>query len=113
MPSVLLLAPTGVAASNINGITIHSGLNTPFGGKLIPLRDKYSAKLRNNYSEVEIVIIGNTSKASGKFFHQICKFPYERFSSLQDVPFGGKSVLLCADLYQLLPVQGKPVFMFN
>ena len=29
------------------------------------------------------------------------------------MPFGGKSGLVCGDLYQLPPVQAKPVFMFN
>ena len=31
----------------------------------------------------------------------------------QDISFGGKSVLVSGDLYQLPPVQEKPVFMFN
>ena len=35
-PNVLVLAPTGVAAININGTTIHSGLNIPCRGKLMP-----------------------------------------------------------------------------
>ena len=33
-PRILLLAPTGVAAININGTTIHSGLGINVGGKL-------------------------------------------------------------------------------
>ena len=38
-PRVLLLAPTGVAAININGNTIHSALHIPCKGKLLPLND--------------------------------------------------------------------------
>lgn len=54
---ILLLVPVGVTASNINGITIFSGLNIPFFVKLIPLSNKNRAKHRNKYSKVEIVII--------------------------------------------------------
>lgn len=101
---ILLLVPVGVTASNINGITICSGLNIPFCGKLIPLSNKNRARHRNKYSKVEIVIIYEISKGSGKFFHQIQKCPNERFSSLQDISFGEKPVTFCEDFYQLLPV---------
>ena len=37
----------------------------------------------------------------------------EIFCSGQDFPFGGKSVSVCRDLYQILPVRAKPVFIFN
>ena len=42
-PEVLLMAPTGVAAINIDGTTIHTALNIPVGhfGKNLPsLSDK-------------------------------------------------------------------------
>ena len=45
-PRILLLAPTGVAAININGTTIHSGLRINVGGKLYPLREQHRAALR-------------------------------------------------------------------
>ena len=35
-PEVLVLEPTGIAAININGTVIHSDLNIPCRGKLIP-----------------------------------------------------------------------------
>ena len=35
------------------------------------------------------------------------------FCPEQDFPFGGKSVLVCGDLYQLPQVRAKPVFPFN
>ena len=112
-PRVLVVAPTGVSVININGTTIHSGLNIPCRSKLMPLSDKNCAELRNKYSEVQIVIIDEISMVSGKLLYQIHKRLNEIFNPQQDIPFGGKSVLICRDLYQLPPVQAKPVLMFN
>ena len=50
---------------------------------------------------------------SNKLFYQIHKRLNEIFSPRQDVPFGGKSVLVCGALCQLPPVRAKPVFTFN
>ena len=44
-PGILLLAPTGVAAINFNGVTIHSGLGIYVGSKLCPLNDQQRAAL--------------------------------------------------------------------
>ena len=107
-----MLALTGIPAISINGTTIHSGLNIPCRGKLILLSDKNRAELRNKYSNVQIVIIDEISMVSGKLLYQIHKRLNEIFSPQQDIPFDGKSVLVCGDLCQLPPVQGKPVFMF-
>ena len=60
-PRVLVLMHTGVPAININGTTIHSGLNIPCRCKLMPLSNKNCAELRNKYSEVQIVIIDEIS----------------------------------------------------
>ena len=51
-PRILLLAPTGVAAIDINGTTIHSGLGINVGGKLYPLSQQHRAALRNILSKV-------------------------------------------------------------
>ena len=112
-PRVLLLAPTGVASININGNTVHFGLYIPCRGKLLPLNDGNKAELRNKYSEVELVIIDEISMVSSKLFNQIHKSLNEIFSPGQDVPFGGKSLLVRGDLCQLPPVRAKPVFTFN
>ena len=50
---------------------------------------------------------------SGKLLYQVHRRLNEIFHPLQDIPFGGKAVLVCGDFYQLPPVQGKPVFMFD
>ena len=60
-PRVLLLAPTGVAAININSNTVHSGFHIPCRGKLLPLNDADKPELRNKYSEVELAIIDKIS----------------------------------------------------
>ena len=50
---------------------------------------------------------------SSNLFHHIHKRLNEIFSPGQDVPFGGKPVLVCGDLCQLPPVPAKPLFTFN
>ena len=39
-PYVIRAAPTGMAASNIDGITLHSAVKLNFGNSYIPLADK-------------------------------------------------------------------------
>ena len=64
MPKVLILAPTGVAAININGTTINSGLSIPHyvNRYTLPrLSDSERGRLRNLYSEILVVLIDETS----------------------------------------------------
>ena len=70
-PRILLLAPTGVAAININGTTIHSGLGINVGGKLYPLSEQHRAALRNKLSEVRLIIIDEISMVSSVLFFQV------------------------------------------
>ena len=48
-PRVLLPSPTGVAAVNINGNVVHSGLHAPCRDTLLPSNVANKAKLRNKY----------------------------------------------------------------
>ena len=112
-PRALLLAPTGVAAININRNTIHSGLHIPCRGKILPLNNANKAEFRNKYSEMELLVTDEISMVSVKLFYQIHKYLNEIFSPGQDIPFGRKSIAVCGDLYQPPPVNAKPVFTFN
>ena len=59
-PKVLVLLPTGVAAININGTTINSGISIlPYvnGYTLRRLSDSEQGRLRNLYSEVLVLLI--------------------------------------------------------
>ena len=66
-PKVMLVAPTGVGAINIEGMTIHSGLGIPIGhhGKHVSrLGDKMRSKLRSKLSELCVVILDEISMVS-------------------------------------------------
>ena len=66
-PKVLILAPTGVAAINVNRTTINSGLSIPPYVKrytLQRLSDSEQGRLRNLYSEVLVVLIDEISMVS-------------------------------------------------
>ena len=66
-PKVLLFAPTGVAAININETAINSGLSIPpyVNGYTLPrLSDSERGRLRNLYSEVLVVLIDEISMVS-------------------------------------------------
>ena len=110
---LLVPAPTGIAATNINGTTIHFGLNIPCWCKLMLLSDKNCEELRNKYSKVQIVIIDEISMLSGKLLYQIHKRLKEIFSSQKDIPFWWKVGVGLWRLVSLSQVQANPVFMFN
>ena len=106
---ILVLAPTGVAAVNVNGTTLHSGLVIPTRGKLYPLSDKTKTSLRIKLSCIELIVIDEISMVSNKLFREVDLRLRKIFCC--DLLFGGKPIILCGDLYQLPPVQGKPVYV--
>ena len=64
LKNVLLLAPTGVSAININWITIHSALNMPINCRsrnLSKLSDCKRSELKNMLSDIQVVIINEIS----------------------------------------------------
>ena len=112
-PRVLILAPTGVAAINVNGNTIHSGLGIPVGNfrKSIPkLNDKKRSTLRRQLSEVKVIVIDEISMVSNYLLLHIHQRLKEIFGTLEDTPFSGISILAFGDFYQLPPINARPVY---
>ena len=111
---VLMLAPTGVAAVNVNGATIHSAL--ALSPKLnyiqgIPkLSDKKRCMLQKKYSQLSVIIIDKISMVSNKLLLNVHQRLVEIFGCSLDIPFAGISVIACGDFYQLPPIQQEPVF---
>lgn len=108
---ILVLAPTGVAAINVDGTTIHSGLTIPTRGKLFPLSDKSKTSLRLKLSCVELIMNDEISMVNSRLFKDIDLRLREVFAC--DKPFGGKPIILCGDQYQLPPVNGRPIYVHD
>ena len=60
-PRILILAPTGVTAINIDGTTINTALGINVGHTLYPLNDRQRGILRNKLSEIKFIIIDEIS----------------------------------------------------
>ena len=112
-PTVLLLAPAGIAAINIDGNTINSGLaisKNIFGDHLGPLFDERKTSLRIKLSRLKLIIIDEVSMVSNmllKYIHDRLK---EIFCTPDNVWFGGISIIVVGDFYQLPPVRARPIF---
>lgn len=102
-----VLAPTGIAALNIKGQTIHSF----FGfGKDITLEKVSSIKLTPEKKELiealEMIIIDEISMVRSDHLDCIDKF-LEKNRPRSNTPFGGVQMIFIGDLFQLPPVLPK------
>ena len=108
----VILAPTGIAAINAGGSTLHSFFKLPFH-PLLPNDVQYSWKnlkktLKYNGAqcklirEVELIIIDEISMVRADIIDFIDKVL--RAYTRNHEPFGGKQLLLVGDIYQLEPV---------
>ena len=107
---VKICAPTGTAAHNIRGQTIHSLLKIPVEKYLL-----YSAlsafelkRLKTAFAGVHSIIVDEVSMVSDRFFTFVSRRPSEISGSSE--PFGGFNVFLFGELFQLRPVFGKYLF---
>ncbi|KAL5259662.1 hypothetical protein ACHWQZ_G009943 [Mnemiopsis leidyi] len=109
---LILAAPTGLAAANINGQTIHSALKLPVEhgstAKYTELRKKNLDQMRNVMGNLKALIIDEISMVSNIMLMYINLRLQEVFGESEF--FGGKCVIVFGDLLQLPPVKGQPVF---
>lgn len=109
----IVLAPTGIAAINAGGSTLHSFFKLPFY-PLLPNDTKYSVRnlrktLKYNSEkikiirEVELIIIDEISMVRADIIDFIDKLLRVYNCNMRE-PFGGKQLLLVGDIYQLEPV---------
>jgi len=97
---VVVLAPTGIAALNVRGQTIHSFFGFP--PKIMQRDDIQKRKNRKKYKELDVLIIDEISMVRADLFDAIDIFLQINRGSRE--PFGGVQVLLFGDLFQLPPV---------
>ena len=108
----VILAPTGIAAINAGGSTLHSFFRLPFHPLLpndsrydrrhIKETLKYTGAQRKLIREVELIIIDEISMVRADIIDFIDKLL--RVYTRNPEPFGGKQLLLVGDIFQLEPV---------
>ena len=99
---VVVLAPTGVAALNVQGETIHSffGFKPDITFEKIKKLKERRARL---YQEIEAIIIDEISMVRADLLDYVDRFLRLNAKSSR-LPFGGVQMILIGDLYQLPPV---------
>ena len=106
----VVLAPTGIAAVNAGGVTLHSFFHLPFKPLLpddpelqprnLRQRLKHTAEQQKLIRELELIVIDEVSMVRADiidFVDKVLRLYSGRFRE----PFGGKQLLLVGDIFQL------------
>ncbi|MFV9634398.1 AAA family ATPase [Mycobacterium neumannii] len=105
--NVVVVAPTGIAALNVDGYTIHrlfgfrttTTLSDVTGGQYRP------GRFARTLASLQTLIIDEASMVRADVFDMVAT-ALERYGPEPGVPFGGVQIVLVGDLYQLPPVVG-------
>lgn len=111
-----VVAPTGVAAINAGGSTIHSFFQFPFAPFLPVLKDngeidqsgnlpvlRYTAQRLAIFRNLELLVIDEISMVRADLLDQV-DMALRQTRKKWHLPFGGVQLLLIGDMYQLSPV---------
>ena len=112
-----IVAPTGVAAINAGGSTIHSFFQFPFTPFLPSIKEsgeinfnqsnlpslKYNGQRLTIFRNLELLVIDEISMVRADMLDQI-DITLRQVRKKTHLPFGGVQVLLIGDMYQLPPV---------
>lgn len=99
--NIAVIAPTGVAALNVAGATIHSFCHFP--PRVVTDKDIKKLYDRRLYSCLDLLIIDEVSMIRADIMDSIDMF-LRKNGRYPNRPFGGVQVLLLGDLFQLPPV---------
>lgn len=102
--SMAVLAPTGVAALNVQGQTIHRFFGFPIDVTVDKI-DNRDVRPRDPaiYSSLDLLIIDEVSMVRADILDCVDCF-LRRYGPWKGLPFGGVQMVFVGDLYQLPPV---------
>ena len=100
--NIAVLAPTGVAAVNVKGQTVHSFFN--FRPDVTPdTAGKIRPKDKDIYKKLDAIVIDEISMVRADILDSVDVF-LKRYGKKKGHPFGGIQMIFIGDLYQLPPV---------
>ncbi len=104
--NIVVLAPTGVAAVNVKGVTIHSFFKLAFG-----IINKYAIVQSNRdlVNKIDVMIIDEISMVRADLMDAI-DYQLRVLTGNSEIPFGGIKIVAVGDLFQLPPIvqRGSP-----
>jgi len=109
---IIRLAPTGIAAFNIHGATLHQALLLPVRGAFSRLDGQQLLRLQGRFKPIRFIIIDEKSMIGRKMLSRVDFRLREAFpeNTNDSDYFGGCSVLLFGDFGQLPPVGDTPLY---
>jgi len=111
--NVVVLAPTGVAALNVRGQTIHSFFKFKPDITLEKVKKIVGDRDKNLYQAADVLVIDEISMVRADLLDCVDRFLRLNCAHPR-LPFGGKQVAFIGDLYQLPPViKGKEREIFR
>ena len=106
---ILVLAPSGMAALNIHGRTIHSALSLPLNGFSL-LTGTRLATMQIQWTGIHFVIIDEKSMLGQRTLAMIDSRCRQIFSEKANNPFSNLNIALVGDFAQLPPVGNTPLY---
>ncbi|OOB89657.1 ATP-dependent DNA helicase [Rathayibacter sp. VKM Ac-2630] len=103
---IVICAPTGVAALNVGGQTIHSLFRLPIGVIADSDLDQ-TPELRKLLNTIDTLVIDEISMVNADLLDGIDR-SLRQARQRRSEPFGGVQVVLFGDPFQLAPVPGDP-----
>lgn len=108
---VIVMAPTGVAAHNIEGMTIHSAIGLSGTQKeYAELQGIPAQKFKERFDGKLIILIDEHSMISARLLSTLEKRLHELRPQYADIPFAGFYVYFFGDIRQLVPVAELPMY---
>ncbi|WP_123029200.1 AAA family ATPase [Mycolicibacterium stellerae] len=103
--NVVVVAPTGIAALNVDGYTIHRlfGFRTTTTLDDVRSGDYRPGRFTKTLASLQTLIIDEASMVRADVFDMVA-LALSRFGPQPGTPFGGVQIVLVGDLYQLPPV---------
>ncbi len=102
---IVVLAPTGIAAINVKGQTIHSFFGFP--PRILQAHEITKRRYRKLYLNLDAIVIDEISMVRADILDNIDRFL--RINRENAKPFGGVQMIFFGDLFQLPPVVSSNV----